>query len=144
MFRRIGFLAIASLIVVAGCSGGPAPETVNENPKTEAPKVADEPQAGAVSAEVKFAEVQTILQTSCFACHKGEGAKEGLDMSTYESLMKGSEHGPVVAAGDPESSLIVKALRGKGAKQMPMMGDPLPEEQIAKIETWIKAGAKND
>lgn len=63
-------------------------------------------------------------------------------MSTYASVMKGSEHGPVVVPGNPSESMIVHALKGeRGKKRMPPMG-PLSAEEIAKIESWIQAGAK--
>ena len=57
--------------------------------------------------------------------------------------MKGGHEGPVVVAGDPANSMIIKAMRGNGAKQMPP-GKSIAEDQIKIVEDWIQAGAKNE
>lgn len=47
-----------------------------------------------------------------------------------------------VAMNDPSSSFLVDKLRGRGvATRMPLGADPLPEEDIAAIEAWIRGGA---
>jgi len=77
-------------------------------------------------------------------CH-GENGKDGIDVRSYDSIMKGGSHGPIVVAGDAAGSQIVHALRGQnGVKQMPFNQSPLPEEDIKKVEDWINAGAKNE
>lgn len=55
--------------------------------------------------------------------------------------MKGAEGGPAVVAGKPDESLIMRALKGEGAKQMPPTGK-LADDEIAKVAAWIQAGAK--
>ena len=90
----------------------------------------------------KFASVQPILITNCMPCHASSKPKAGINLTSYESVMKGGREGAIVKAGDPDGSKIDMALHGKGAKQMPPKG-PLAPADIAKIETWIKAGAKN-
>lgn len=91
--------------------------------------------------EATFAAANAIIQAKCMGCH-GENGKEGLDVRSYESLMKGGEHGPVIVAGDPGASKIIMSLKGQGAKQMPLNQPPLSAEEIEVIEAWIKAGAK--
>ena len=45
--------------------------------------------------------------------------------------------------GDPANSVLIQALRGaNGKKQMPVGAAPLAEDDIKKVETWIKDGAK--
>lgn len=84
---------------------------------------------------------QPVL-AKCQQCHSGPNPKEGIDMSTYAGLMKGGEDGPVVVAGDPDNSVLIMAMKGTGGKkQMPPTGK-LPDEEIAKVADWIKAGAK--
>ena len=47
-----------------------------------------------------------------------------------------------VAMGDPASSFLVDKLRGRDVgTRMPLGADPLPEEDIAAIEAWIRGGA---
>ncbi len=113
-------------------------------------KAAEESDGGSKTGEAPapataggYADVQALLTAKCVGCH-GENGKEGIDLRTYESVMKGGEHGAIVTAGDPAASLIVKAVRGaEGVDKMPKMGAPLTEDEIGKIEAWIKAGAKN-
>ena len=61
-----------------------------------------------------------------------------MDLSTDASVMKGSESGPVIVPGDPESSLVYKKVR---IGEMPKDGLPLSKEQVATIQAWIEAGA---
>lgn len=71
----------------------------------------------------------------------GEFVSEGLHMDTYESLMEGSDHGPVIVPGDADDSLLVKKLvEGK----MPKRGPKLTPIQIQTIKDWIDAGAPNN
>ncbi|MCB8932626.1 MAG: c-type cytochrome [Fimbriimonadaceae bacterium] len=139
---RTVFLALSAVIFLAGCGSGsdnaPAPDTSTTPNETSA--AAPAPEGGATMAS--YAEVQAIFDKSCVQCHGAGSPKEGIDLRSYESVMKGGDEGPVVVAGDPSGSLLVKALRGNGAKQMPFMQSALPEEEIAKVEAWIKDGAK--
>ena len=58
--------------------------------------------------------------------------------------MRGGTDGPIVVAGDPDKSKLIDALRGqKGAMQMPKGKPPLGEDQIVKVEAWVRAGAKD-
>ncbi|MGC8946216.1 MAG: hypothetical protein ACP5N6_08690 [Anaerolineae bacterium] len=49
-----------------------------------------------------------LLTQRCGSCH---GQAAGLDVTRYQSLMAGSQNGPVVAPGDPEGNRIVQVLR---------------------------------
>jgi len=96
------------------------------------------PQAGPVS----FArQVAPIFSAKCAECHGAETKEAGLDLSTYESAMRGSEYGTVIEAGDAAASLLVEMV---SAGEMPQDADPLPEEEIALIRSWIEAGATNN
>jgi len=126
----IGFFC--ALLLVAGCSKTEEP--------APAPSDTKEPAKEAASA---YTKVQSTLTASCIGCHNSARPAEGIDLSSYEAVMKGGKEGPIVVAGDPEKSLLVQALRGtNGVKRMPLNGQPLPENQIKEIEDWIKAGAQ--
>ena len=71
----------------------------------------------------------------------GEHVSEGLDMNTYETLMAGSQNGPVIVPGDADDSLLIqKVTEGK----MPKRGPKLTPAQIQIIIDWINAGALNN
>lgn len=96
------------------------------------------PQAGPVSFSRQIAP---IFQSKCSECHGAETKEAGLDLSTYESAMRGSEYGTVIEAGDADGSLLIEMV---SAGEMPQDADPLPEEEIALIRAWIEAGATNN
>lgn len=98
------------------------------------------PPPAAAPGGATYATVKPILD-KCAGCH-GAQPKEGYDVRTYESVMKGGNKGPLVRVGDPAGSLLVQVLKAQGKPQMPPAG-PLPAEDIAKVEAWIKAGAKS-
>jgi len=94
------------------------------------------------SVQVSYAkDVRPILESRCATCHMGEFVSEGLDMGTYESLLAGSQNGPVIVLGDaPHSVLIQKVTDGT----MPKKGPRLTPNQIQIITDWINAGALNN
>lgn len=96
----------------------------------------------APSTEVSYAkDVRPILENRCASCHMGEFVSEGLDMNTYESLLEGSENGPVIDPGDAKHSLLIeKVTEGK----MPKRGPKLTPAQIQILTDWINAGAPNN
>lgn len=135
-------LALASLFVVIaalGCKSGSEEPSTTDN-TTPNPASTGAPQGSAAGS---FVAAKEVFAANCIGCHSGPGAKEGIDFSSYDGIMKGGHDGPVVMAGDPANSLVIKALRGNGAKQMPP-GKTIPEDKILAIEAWIKAGAKQD
>src|SRR5206468_2655494 len=68
--------------------------------------------------------------------------KGGLRLDTTEALLKGGTSGAAIAPGDPEASLLIKAVRYKDPDlQMPPKNKKLTAEQIASLESWVKIGA---
>src|ERR1051325_7096788 len=85
--------------------------------------------------------IQPVLQKNCLPCHNEKVKQAGLDLSTREAALKGSENGAVIAAGKPEDSRLYKLVAHISEPGMPFKGPKLPEATIAKIAEWIKAGA---
>lgn len=99
--------------------------------------------SGGAAQAASWDDVAPIFQDRCVLCHEGEFAPLGLSLVGYDTVMKGSENGPVVIAGDPDASPIIHRLTGQAEPQMPMDGPPfLDEAQIALIRDWIAAGAE--
>ena len=102
-------------------------------------------------AEISYSQdVQPILAANCLACHQagGQGFEaSGLGMASYEDLMRGTEGGPMVIAGDVEGSNLLVLMEGRAdpSISMPHGGlDPVPSEDIKTIRLWIAQGAKNN
>lgn len=77
-----------------------------------------------------------IMQRHCLLCH---GSSGGLSLATYESALKGGNHGPAIVPGEAEKSLLYRLLLGpaEGIAAMPLGQAPLSPESIALIEQWI-------
>ena len=102
--------------------------------------------SGPEPAALEFFEkkIRPVLVENCYKCHsaQAEKVKGGLMLDTRDGLLKGGESGPAIVPGDPEKSLLIKAVRyGDENLQMPPKGKKLAPEQIADLESWVKSGA---
>lgn len=95
-------------------------------------------------------EVIPILQKHCLECHIPDGpghVASGLDMSTHQSLLKGTKFGPVIKAGDSLSSTLVILVEGRADPSINMPhGDrqSLTADEIKTVRLWIDQGAMNN
>jgi len=91
---------------------------------------------------VDFAhQIVPILREHCAECHAGDKKKGGFSFNDRESLMGGSENGPVVITGKgAESPLIQAMLSTDPDDQMPPKGKRVPPEQITLMKGWIDSG----
>ena len=80
-------------------------------------------------------------QAFCAGCHQGEGAEVGLDLTSYENVMAGSDNGPVVIPGDPAGSPIVQITAPPRNHAKDVGGEPLSPETKDKQWLWILEGA---
>ncbi len=97
-------------------------------------------------AQTTFFEskIRPVLVNNCYKCHSQESpkAKGGLYVDTKNGLLSGGEGGPAVVPGDPEKSLLIKAVRYTDADlQMPPKGKKLADNEIADLEAWVRMGA---
>jgi len=105
---------------------------------------------GGESAVSFSQDVKPILDQHCMKCHEPGGQGEvisGLDMSTYEGLMKGTDAGPMVIAGDIEGSNILVLMEGRADPSISMphgQNEPVSKQGIQTIRSWIGQGAKNN
>lgn len=102
-----------------------------------------------------FDDLQVLVfGPMCSGCHIGGGTEQPslLDFTSsdgsYASLVDfPSMNEPtqsLVKAGNPSASYLLKVLEGTQTSgfRMPLRARPVPDELIAKIRTWIEAGAK--
>jgi len=109
--------------------------------------------------EVSFAnDVQPILNSSCVRCHAGAGEgseQSGVVLTDYENVMRGTKFGPIVVAGDNESSVLYQVVAHKTAPEIQMppqhedalaegRGFSLSDAQIRTIANWIDQGAADN
>ncbi|MFN7139970.1 MAG: PSD1 and planctomycete cytochrome C domain-containing protein, partial [Limisphaerales bacterium] len=98
------------------------------------------------SAGIEFFEnkIRPIFIDHCYSCHSQESGKSrgSLLLDTKDNLRKGGDSGVVIVPGDPEKSLLIKAVRYADPNlQMPPKGEKLSAEQVAALEEWVRIGA---
>ena len=96
-------------------------------------------------AAVEFFErrIRPVLSQSCHSCHaQGAKNKGGLDLATRDGMLRGGRRGPAVVPGDPDASLLLKAIRRLPDSPVKMPPkEPLPAATIDDFASWIASGA---
>ena len=104
----------------------------------------------AAGNQMSFKEdIFPILKGRCIDCHRPGGVgfdQSGLDLSTYEGVMKGTKFGPMIVPGDPDVSNLVRLLDWKASPELRM---PHGKKKLSTcdrdaIKNWIRQGAKNN
>jgi mono/diheme cytochrome c family protein len=94
-------------------------------------------------------DVAPVFRERCASCHApgGQGyLASGLDLTTYEGLMKGTKYGPMIVPGDADTSNLMRLLdwRAGAALRMPHGKKKLSVCDRGAIRAWIDQGAKNN
>lgn len=92
--------------------------------------------------EVTFDKIEPIFEANCVSCHSGMFARQGYDLSSHEGAV--SPRGRVrVVPGNPDSSELVRRVRGQARPSMPLNQLLLSPEDIELIERWVAGGARD-
>src|SRR4051812_40590090 len=62
-------------------------------------------------------EVRPLLIEKCIRCHGPKKQESGLRLDSRDALMRGGESGPAIVPGQPDKSLLLKAVRHQGDLQ---------------------------
>ena len=95
-------------------------------------------------------DVSPIIHDYCLSCHQPGGKgyeKSGLDMRTYQSLMKGTNFGTIIKPGDSFTSIFIQVIEGRvhASIKMPYgMNGGLSKETIGVLKRWVDQGAKDN
>ncbi|CAD7701820.1 unnamed protein product, partial [Ostreobium quekettii] len=104
--------------------------------------VAQEQSASATPDDIAFfeARIRPVLVRHCYECHSSATAEPGgsLLLDFRGGVLNGGDSGAAVVAGDPDSSLLLEALRFESL-EMPPTGR-LPDHVIRDFEEWIRRG----
>src|SRR4051812_31361518 len=87
-------------------------------------------------------KVRPVLVANCYTCHSANtNAKGGLRVDDRGGLVQGGNSGPAVVPGQPEKSLLIKAVRhASDVSKMPPKKQ-LNAAEIADLAQWIADGA---
>lgn len=119
-----------------------------------APAQADDPKPLEVtiperSTPPNFEEdIADFLLDRCAGCHGSALAENGLDLESFEALMKGGKSGPAVVPGKADESPLFLLAAHRKAPEMPPRDKaelmPLTAEELGLLRLWIDAGARNE
>lgn len=99
---------------------------------------------------VSFTEdVYPILELRCMECHQPGGVgyeQSGLDLRTYDGLMKGTKHGPIVVPGSAFTSNLIAVIDGRTdpALRMPHNRRRMSKCERLLLRFWVSQGAKDN
>lgn len=85
-------------------------------------------------------DIAPVFADRCTSCHGTDKRKGGLSLLSLASLLQGGEDGPVIAAGRPDESELVRRIRLplEDVDHMPPEEKPqLTPAEIAQIEAWV-------
>jgi hypothetical protein len=94
------------------------------------------PMPTPIGGEITYnTTIGLLLEARCSSCH-GPGGLQGLNVTSYQSLMEGGVSGPAIIPGDAEGSLLVQ----KQVAEPPHFAQ-FTSEELNLIIDWINNGA---
>jgi uncharacterized membrane protein len=87
--------------------------------------------------------VAGVLKQKCQSCHGPTKQKGSLRLDTYAMILKGGKHGPVIEAGNPEASELMKRLLLPAEEEhhMPPKEKKQPSQaELELLHWWIARG----
>jgi hypothetical protein len=119
---------IPVLVLLSACAGS-GPSGALPGAGVVGPPVAP-------TGQITFARVnEAILQPSCVSCHSGSEISGGVDLSSYQNVIR---H---VTPGNSSSSQLYTAV---ASGRMPQGGSPPSPELVGELRAWIDDGAPNN
>ena len=87
-------------------------------------------------------KIRPILVSQCYECHSAAAKKTkgGLALDTRDGMRKGGDKAAIIV-GEPEKSLLIKAVRHVDEELKMPPKQKLADAEIADLAAWIKMGA---
>jgi mono/diheme cytochrome c family protein/cytochrome c553 len=85
-------------------------------------------------------KVRPVLAEKCYSCHTST-AMGGLRLDSREAMLKGGGRGASIVPGDPDTSVLIAAIRQTDEKLKMPMGGKLKDAEVEDLVAWVKAGA---
>jgi hypothetical protein len=130
-------LSVSVFAVVVGISSADEPKRGKKEQKIDIIKLDRK------TPVVFEKEIEPILVNKCAFCHSGNVKEGKLDLSSYDTMMRGGKRGPAVVPNKSAESPLVK-LASKDIRPFmpPKSEEPLTPNELALLKLWIDQGAK--
>lgn len=117
-----------------------AVEAVTPGPAAHWERLADADPKDPKAIEFFQTKIQPLLKASCLGCHGAQRPRAGLRLDSRESILKGGASGPAAVPGDPDKSLIIKAVKWDDPDLKMPPRHKLSDDQIADLKHWVELG----
>lgn len=103
----------------------------------EIPRATDGSVLTADQVEFFESKVRPVLVEHCYECHSQSQSNGGLRLDHRDGLRSGGDSGPAIDLDQPQTSLMLQAIRYQNADlQMPPSGK-LDSRELEILEKWI-------
>src|SRR5450631_2647549 len=86
-------------------------------------------------------KVRPLLASKCYACHGEKLASSGLRLDFKAGWERGGNRGTAIVPGDPDGSLLIKAISFRDPQLKMPPGGRLSEAERADLVEWVRMGA---
>lgn len=128
---------LAELASTRPAAGGNAPKKVDNSP------VVINKATG--SEKISFTkQIAPSIVNLCIGCHGGNTPRSGLNLTTFEGMMRGGESGRVIVPGNLDASRLWQLVGAGEQPRMPQGQLRITRKFHADLREWILEGAKFD
>ena len=85
-------------------------------------------------------KIRPLLANNCYSCHTNSQLGD-LRLDSREAMLKGGKRGAAIKPGDPDQSVMIRAVRQTDPELKMPMGGKLKDPEIEDLVAWVKAGA---
>jgi len=87
--------------------------------------------------------IRPLLAQHCYACHSAQAKvpRSGLRLDVREGWLRGGQRGAAIVPGQPEHSLLIRAVKRTDPELHMPPRQALTEREVALLEEWIRRGA---
>jgi len=96
-------------------------------------------------------DIAPVLESRCVECHSSPDGSAyraiGLELDSYDGVIKGSIYGPIIIAGNSRHSILNMLVEGRAGRRecMPEQNQQgLSDEQIGLFSDWVNQGASKN
>ncbi|MBL8172298.1 MAG: DUF1549 domain-containing protein, partial [Acidobacteria bacterium] len=90
-------------------------------------------------------DIRPLLVARCVQCHGAQKQSGGLRLDAQAFALRGGQSGPAIVPGKATESLLYQRVAAQNEdERMPPVGNRLTAAELARLKSWIDAGAAWD
>lgn len=85
-------------------------------------------------------KIRPLLANNCYECHGEKKQKANLVLIGRDAILKGGESGPAAIPGNPDKSLLIRAVRYVDSNLEMPPKKKLSTKEVQLLENWVSLG----